>query len=662
MRKGRIRCDLVIALLFLVLLGMNASCRAASANLSSDRRAPIQAELVQVLEAGRIKTGTPIFAKTTSVWKNNRCELRKGAIIEGRVVLQKARSKADKTSEIAIVFESGQCGGKAMKPLPLTLAAVVASDPTQSTSLFDNQESPPLADAVGLGLNGDSVAATGNGMRSVTAAAQTMYYEPTHYKAPRAVMPGEVVGISHVKLGVGTGPQGSSVLSSEHQNVRLESGSQFVLVPNLYAATEIGSTREPNANRASSISHQTESNVPRTTSIADTTEICAPPECSVVLPTTNIASEHNASFSLPIQKLGYLPWSSTREMNGFTYSSAITYLGPNEILFTFSPRILVRRNTNESVFREIRIIRGVLINLKTSKVMESVDWRVPDSGQYLWPLDGGRVLVHVGDDLRVYGPGLKQTEKIPLDGPLSFVRISPSGKYFAIGVIHERHTPEMHRQLEQAEGREPEEDVNIRVMNETFRTLTSVVRSSWEAPPVLMDEGEIRIPSIGANRWRLVEYSWAGQRRVLAEVNSTCVPEAKSIPHDLLFLVGCDRQAAGKWYRALRENGTPVLKGWSPASDLEHIATGSPDTNAFAVETVSTYKSLPPDAYFYRTDLESQEIVLYQSGNGQRLFSVKLSDPLPTFQSFAFSPAGDQIAVLRSGEIQFFAVSRSGSH
>jgi hypothetical protein len=44
-----------------------------------------------------------------------------------------------------------------------------------------------------------------------------------------------VVGIKGVKLNVGGGPEGSSVLSLAGHHVRLEVGAKFLLMPNLNA-------------------------------------------------------------------------------------------------------------------------------------------------------------------------------------------------------------------------------------------------------------------------------------------------------------------------------------------------------------------------------------------------------------------------------------------
>ena len=37
-----------------------------------------------------------------------------------------------------------------------------------------------------------------------------------------------------------------------------------------------------------------------------------------------------------------------------------------------------------------------------------------------------------------------------MDGPLAFLSVAPSGKPIALGILHERHSPEMHRRLGEA--------------------------------------------------------------------------------------------------------------------------------------------------------------------------------------------------------------------
>lgn len=625
---------LALPLLFVSLFPISAA---------QPNRIPVQAELVHDLDAGHIKVGDVVFATVAVPWQDSACALRRGALLKGRVVAGSAYAKSARASQIALLFESGQCGGRDLRPLALTVAAVVAAT---NSLLADQYENPPLADAVGLGIEG--------GMRSVTSAAATNWQSPSRAKPAKAVMPGQVVGIPNVKLQVGGGPEGSSVLTATGRNLHLDSGSQLVLVSKA-AEVIAAATPAPNVAPPTSTASSPVPATPEATGV-DESEICAPPECSIALSEAGPAAR--ATATIDIKRLGF-PAPASAEMAGFDYDAAIAYLGPKQLLFTFNPHVLVRRTGPVSGVRNLRLVRAVLLDLETMKARRTVEWQVLDAGQYLWPVGPDKVLVHTGRELRLYGPGLGLEQKLSLEGMLAFVRPSPSGRYFAVGVIQERHSDAVHRQLAETEGREPEEDVQVRVLDANFRPLATVQRSSRDVPPVLLDEGEVRLPAIGKNRWRIVEYTWDKQRRVLGQVSSTCMPVATSLPSNSLFVVGCDRQADGKWYRVLRPDGKPVLKGWSPSVELEQTANGSAASGAFAVGIAQAINPLAEDAIFRASDLVGEHIGVYRTENGRQLFAVSVSSPVPTVQTFVLSPAGDQLAVLSRGQIALYPVTRA---
>jgi hypothetical protein len=629
---------------------------------ASAPRVPVQAELVKAIDSDKIHSGDSILARVQIEWKDPSCNLRKGAILKGRVVSAEMRSKTTKTSDLAIVFESGECGGRDMKPLALTIAALMAPDP--ASSLYREQENQSLSDAVGLAVGGGASAGTGpnfpgagGNLRSVTGAAATAYVEPTRYKPPKAILPGQVVGIGGLRLSVGSGAEGSSVFSTAARRIRLEAGSQFVLVPSpsgqtVTAKLSPASEALPPSPSDSTTYSATNTGVVDATSL-DETEVCTPPECNVAIESSVSAPGlSQAIASISVKELGFV-MRGDRDLAGFDYDSALAYLGPKQLLFTFDPHSLVPRPGAEAS-PQMRTVRAVLIDLQTMKVLQTIDWRVLDANQYLWPFGNEKVLVHVGRELRIYGSGLKVEQKFPLDGPLSYLRISPLGEYFAAGILRERHSRAIHAQLAEAEVREPEEDVELKVLTADLRTLATIARSSREVPPVISDEGEIRVPNIGKNRWRIVLNSWNGERRVLAQLTSTCRPEATTLQPNLLFLVGCDRQADGKWYRVLRSNGKLVLKGWSSSAELEQIANGVGTT--FAIGVAKASKPLAPETLFRASDLVSESVGVYRVENGLRRVTVTISPPVPTKQTFVLSPGGDQLAVFNSDRIAFYSV------
>jgi hypothetical protein len=76
-----------------------------------------------------------------------------------------------------------------------------------------------------------------------------------------------------------------------------------------------------------------------------------------------------------------------------------------------------------------------------------VDWLVPDQGAYLWPLDRGRVLVHVGNALVVYGRNLEEEARWEIQGSLLFVTISPSRTVILTAVKREKYDAATFRRL-----------------------------------------------------------------------------------------------------------------------------------------------------------------------------------------------------------------------
>jgi hypothetical protein len=625
---------------------------------------PVQAVLVKAIEAGRVHVGDAVYATVDLAWNTPACKLREGAILKGRVVVQTPRVKGT-PSQIAFLFESGQCGGKDMKPLPLTVAAVLAPDPNRGTSLSGGFESPPLSDAIGLSLGQQG---TGSPMRSMLSAANTVLLEPLVNKPPVAVMPGQVIGLGSVKLAVASGPEGSSVLSSEKHNLRLETGSRLVLVPTVTSALPTSSPAQPDASKDASSNDVASNNLPpNALTQADVDAIndvdtCAPPNCTSDLDASvSEISVATAASSVPLTQLGFSA-PIDKQMYELDHAETISYLGATKLLVTFNPHLLVPRTGSENEFPNLHIVRASLIDLATSKVTRSVNWRIYDAKQYLWPVGGNLILVHAGNELRMYSSDLKLVRSMALNGPLAFASVGPSGKLFAVGIVRERHPENIHRELAAAEDREPEEDVEVKILDAEFHTLVSVMRTSRDVPPVLSDNGEIRIPTIGKNRWRIAEYTWTGQRRILKQLDSTCRPEATTLPPDLLFVTGCDRLADGKWYRMLRLNGQLVLKGQSPSTARGHVASGMAGSPLFAVGITELAKAVDNSAPFRASDLQAFRVSVYQAASGKKLTGLSLSSPLPAMQTFALSPDGHQLAVLANSQILFYSLPAVAEH
>jgi len=625
----------------------------------------VEAELMADLEARNLKPGGILYAKVTAEWNGLGCVLRQGAVLEAKVVSVVAHSATSKASEVALAFTNAQCGQSEMQPFALTLAAVAVPEEDDSSVSMDM----PRA----LGSAAPSQGPPSN-FRSMTSTNADIWDNMQHWvpvgQVPKA---GGVYGIKGLKLSVGTGPEDSSVLSSRDRNVALDKHTVLFLLPEAMSTTngktQGGVPAQPSASSplngaamtglltrdASGSKNQPGSQKqPREAADGDA-DACAPPDCSIDLPMGEQEGERHTVANISIQGLGYTS-RLQKEMAALNHDESLTYLGPTELLVTFNPHPLVPRHGLTNSGSTVRVIRAALVDVNNRKVIRTVDWNLADTKQYLWLLAHHRVLVHVGSELRVYGSGLKVETTIPLDGALSFVRTDPAGKTIAFGIIHERHTPELHAKLQEGQQQEPEEDVQIRVLNEKFDSIATAMSTSGRMPPTLLNEGEVKLLLQRDKRIHLVMHTWDNQWRSLARFDSSCTPLLSSMAPDLLFIVTCDGTTGGREYRVMRPDGKLILRGESSLAELGHAAIGNEDTKEFAVKIVNSNEPVLPGTVFRPADLEAEQLGVYRAADGKRSFSVRVSDPTASDGGYALAPDGNQLAVLTRDRIDVYAL------
>jgi hypothetical protein len=617
---------------------------------------PVQAELMADMHAHLLKVGATVFARVTVDWRTTDCTLRDGAVLEGHVVSVVPHSKTIKGSEVDLAFTKAQCGDTKMGAFELMLAAMAA--PPQNSDLGIMSESLPSLATGQKGVNGQMVLNSMRNSKDYNLQMETQIYQfPV---VPRMEM-GYVSGIRGVKLNVGAGPENSSVLTSKDHDVALEKHTLLLLVPtqgsipltqgdSKVEAIQPDSTGVPERAAGSG-------NAPAAPPV-DEIDLCAPPACNVALPpsnTTNAMDLGRSAASISINQLGYAA-RPDRQMNSFDHDEALAYLGPRELLVAFNPHKLMTRHSLGRAGVTARVIRAALMDTETHQVTRTVDWELPDNRQYLWPLGEGRVLVHVGSELRIYGEGLKILSRVELDGPLSFVRVTPDGSFIAVGVIRERHTPELHAQLSQNLNAEPEEDITVLVLNRSFATIAKSRTRSGMMAPTLLNEGQVKLQALPNNRYRISMVTWDDQVRTISQFSSGCTPELSSIAPDLLFLVSCDKQTDGRGYRVLRPDGKLALKGGADGNEGGHAAGGSANRQAFVVKMVQSNVPMASGAIFSAADFTSEDLGVYRAADGKRLLGVRVGAPTTSRDGYALAPDGSQLAVLTRDQVAVYSV------
>jgi len=625
----------------------------------------LQADLLAVLDAAKLTRGATVLAKARVNWNNPTCHLRAGAIVIGHVIDLEQRSKQNKGSSVTIAFDHAECEGS-VTPFSLTLFAIVAypkideGAPMVSTAdvygrggMIAGHGGVPMPGPTSLGLGSDMLARR----------------EELKDQTPATIESGQVVGLKKVRLRVGTGPNGASIVSSPKDDVRLEGATQLVLMPRAAVAPapqlSIADASSGPTSPPADTSSPTHPPPPAPDPVPIASPIVPPPEvdetdvctasCSLV-PDATALTPARASLSLSTTALGYVP-HDRREYAAFDFESTLNFLDGQNLLFTYDPHRLRQRIPNGISSESVRTIRAVVLDPATLRVRRILDWQIQGEGQYLWRAGPGRILVHLGPRLRLLGPNLAVIHEIPLEGKLVFVSSSPSGDHIAVGTLHERHTRALHEQLAETLKTQPEEDVDIQLFDQDLRVQLAVRQSSSLPPPVLSDAGEVRVNSSGLNHWLIREYNWNRTIRTIAKVTSQCRPDlATPLPH-AIFIVGCNPSTSQNWYRMIRLDGHPILNSQGSSEDLEQ-SSSSTDEADFAVRVVRANAAVSRGDSFYKQDLKEQQVSVYRASDGKRLFSTISPGISLAEQSFALSPNGTQLAIISDLTILIYPIAK----
>ena len=612
---------------------------------------PVQAEFLTRVDVRHLVPGGTVFARVTLDWNGPGCSLRTGAILESTVETADRR-QGFSDSRLALSFTRAQCNGAESEPMKLMLAAVAG--PPQDWRIAPNPEFRiPMSSLLANGKTGAGF----GGLAINNFSAPTLELTGILHRFPMSpkVQPGDVIGIRGMKLDLGTGPNETSVLTTKHRDLVLDASTQILLVPEsmiLRSASSPVLASGPPAD-VSSPAH-TASRAPAPPAGNDL-ETCAPPGCAVDLPVTAKELTDHGDRSIPIEPLGYT--RRPEKIRGdFDDEVALAWLGGKELVLAFNRHPLIHRTRSRDGGAAHRVVRAVLLDAQSRSIELAVDWEITDTRRYLWPLDRDRILVHVGNELRVYRAGLELERAIPLSGPLAFVRISPNGELVAFATIRERHSAELHARLREDLGEDPEEDVNVAILDKGFSTIAQASTISSLQAPTLLNEGQVRVYSQPNMRFRLALNTWDNKTVTLARFASRCVPELASVAPDLLFLLSCDVATGATTYRVMSAGGKLLLRGEGGPRDVGQEAMGNRDHAKFAIKVVHATRELSPGIEFKETELESEEVRVYRASDGKRLLAVRVNEPVASHDSYALSPDGDQLAVLSESQIRFFSI------
>jgi len=199
----------------------------------------IPVQLTKTIDAKKIKTGDPVEAKVTQDMKNGNGQLvvPKDTKVIGHVTEAQARSKEQKESQVGIAFDHAVLKNGSDEQLPMSIQAIISPTGMNSNagSGASDTSNQPAAAPSGGGTYGNSGGRSGMGGGSQpqpsTTSARSDAPNDAQARGQQPITGNTqgVVGIPNLKLSTEPNPTQGSLLSSEKNNVKLDSGTVLLL-------------------------------------------------------------------------------------------------------------------------------------------------------------------------------------------------------------------------------------------------------------------------------------------------------------------------------------------------------------------------------------------------------------------------------------------------
>lgn len=232
-----IRAALICTVLCAAAVAQNATPSSPD-SAQSPRIAPgtvIPVELTKTIDAKKARTGDEVFAKVAQDLKTDKGEILvpKNTKIVGHVTEARPRSKEQKESEVGVAFDRAVTRNGDMQ-LPMSIQAIIAPQNSDSAEAagrnpaYGGSPSPSMA-----GGGGRSPMSGGTAPLAQPQMPSTMPSPGTDSsgsaRPPITASTQGVIGIADVKLSANPENAQGSVVTSEKNNVKLESGTLILL-------------------------------------------------------------------------------------------------------------------------------------------------------------------------------------------------------------------------------------------------------------------------------------------------------------------------------------------------------------------------------------------------------------------------------------------------
>ncbi len=369
---------------------------------------------------------------------------------------------------------------------------------------------------------------------------------------------------------------------------------------------------------------------------------------------SSAAASAKRSALIDIAKIGY-PGLSRTERLGDDANVTLDIVDANHLLLTFNPKKLFQRLPDCPAGHDDRLIRAVILEIPSGKVVQSKDWYLHDHRRYLWSMGSGRFLLRRLNSLYLVDSTLQ--EKLLFQSPkdLLWVSVTPDRSQILIETAEELPKPSASQsptqeakpkpgfvvQFLDSQTAAPQRTLNLNTLVDLDATSTGYADT--------LHKGDLWLVRYGPS---------PEQRRNIARVRSRGVPRILYSSNNSLLIGRCCSPEGNYSVSSFSVTGHRLWRQHWDRTRYYLVIAGNSDNSRIAVSSLS---HLPYTGTAGNTDSNDdtdfsleQRVEVFETASGAPVLSIRVSPIMLGQQNYSLSPDGRRLAALTDSGIEVY--------
>jgi hypothetical protein len=357
---------------------------------------------------------------------------------------------------------------------------------------------------------------------------------------------------------------------------------------------------------------------------------------------------------IPVGPLGYTVPGELPSLYAYALVE-LYYIDATHLLFVFNRHGLIRRdNSCPLPNAEQRVVRAVVLELPTGKVIRQADWNLYDLNNYLWSLNDGSFLMLRCTKLERVDATLTPKPLIAAAGKIDDITFAPDHSLMSV----EEEPPTVAPSAKAKLHPEPPPLRPISVQFIGLQPLRVVARTRVQTPSdiPLMNSGILEPLPGKSPRWLYTLFPFTGAPRRVVSVTSYCRPQTVPLAPAIFLSMLCPTP------QTLEYDGYNLQGGhmWRMSFDQTHLLPEyllSRDNSLFGIETLHLTRPIEGIGSLTKDDVDGQVLDIFNTSTGKPMGELQFTPIYTGGRNADFSPDGTRVAILRNGAIEIYRLS-----